>query len=322
MTHGRSGTVTMPAVPGGPLAESAFDPTVSPMAATDTPTRSRLSGWVQALRPRQWVKNILVFAAPAAAGTLGRGGVLAATGGAFACFCAAASGTYLLNDAADVHADRQHPTKRLRPIAAGLVPAGGARLLALILIAGAVTGGFALHAALGVIITVYVVQTVAYTVRLKHVAVIELAVLASGFVYRAVAGGAATGTPISSWFLVVIGGASMMMATGKRTAELVHGAGTRRVLSEYTPQFLGVIRAASLGLALTAYCLWAFDDRSTGITPSHLSVVPFSLALLRFTQRAENGEAGEPEKLILTDRTILLLGAAWAAMFAVTVARS
>ena len=306
--------------PGDHTVVSVSDQPDDPCRDNEVANHSLLRGLIRAMRPRQWVKNVLVFAAPVAAGEALQLRAMTLAMLAFVLYSAAASGTYLLNDAQDVEADHQHPKKRLRPIAAGIVPVRMAVLFGVALLGTAIAGGFAVSTGLGTLLSVYVAITIAYTYRLKHVAVIELGVLASGFVLRAIAGGAATGTAISSWFLVVISGASMMMATGKRSSELIHGGKHRKVLDEYTASFLSSVRAASLAVALTAYCMWAFDDFAGDTSPIRLSVVPFSLALLRFTQLAEAGKTGEPEKVMLSDRTIITLAAGWMLLFGLSLA--
>src|SRR5690606_13791274 len=160
-------------------------------------------GLVRLARPKQWAKNVLVFAAPAAAGVLDNREWALDALAAFVCFCLAAAGTYYVNDARDVEADRRHPTKRHRPVASGVVPvpvayAGGALLLA-----AAVGLGWLVNPDLALTLGGYIVLTTAYSSWLKHVAVVDLVAVAAGFVLRAIAGAAATQVPISDWFFIV-----------------------------------------------------------------------------------------------------------------------
>ena len=276
------------------------------------------------MRPKQWLKNVLVFAAPLAAGALFEPDVLWPTLGAFIAFCLISSATYLINDVRDVEADRSHPTKSARPIAAGTlsVPTavGAAIVLALVSLGLAF---FISTALLGVVIA-YLVFTIAYSLWFKHEPVIELALLALGFLLRAVAGAAAADLPISQWFLIVAAFGSLFMATGKRFSELQRhereNTGERpqrRSLSGYTMGFLGFVLATSASVTIAAYCLWAFE---VGQAPSTLpwaqwSVLPFVLALLRYGATIYRGAAETPEDALLADRVLLVLGAAWVVLF-------
>lgn len=263
---------------------------------------------------------MLVFAAPAAARSLHDSHVLALTTAAFLCFCLAASGTYYLNDVCDVEADRLHPRKRLRPLAAKTVPVGLARGLGLGLLAACVAlAAVAVGLQFTLVLVLYIALMLAYSAYLKRVPVIELGIVASGFVFRAVAGGVASGIPISQWFLLVISFSSLFVVVGKRLAEHMAlgecSAGHRKSLGEYSPGFLRYVGAISSAVAIIAYCLWAFTRLSGGMLWYELSIVPFVLGILSYALRAERGLAGAPEEVFLTDRTLQLLGLVWVALF-------
>jgi decaprenyl-phosphate phosphoribosyltransferase len=284
-----------------------------------------LPALVRLARPKQWVKNVLVIAAPGAAGILGNGTALARTGIAFACFCLAASGTYFLNDALDVDADRRHPTKRARPIASREVSTRTAITGGIVLLICAIALSFAARWQLSLVIGGYLLQTVVYSVWLKHEAVLDLACVASGFVLRTIAGGVAVGVTISPWFLIVAGSASLFMVTGKRHAEMVelgeHAGGHRLTLDMYSRGFLSYVRAVASSVTVLAYCLWAFEKSSTVGSPVwfELSIVPFVLGILRYALLLEQGRGGAPEELVLSDRVLLAMGALWAIFFAFAV---
>jgi decaprenyl-phosphate phosphoribosyltransferase len=285
----------------------------------------RLPALVRLARPKQWIKNVLVIAAPGAAGVLGHGTALGRTAVAFACFCLAASGTYFINDALDVEADRRHPTKRYRPIASGEVPVRTAVVGGVALIAAAIAFSFAARWQLSLVVGGYLLQTVVYSVWLKHEAVLDIACVASGFVLRTIAGGVAVGVTISPWFLIVAGSASLFMVTGKRYAEMVElgedAGGHRLTLSMYSREFLSYVRAVSSSVAILAYCLWAFEKSAAVGNPVwfELSIVPFVLGILRYALLLEQGRGGAPEDLVLADRVLLLMGALWALFFALAV---
>ena len=198
------------------------------------------------MRPRQWLKNVLVFAAPLAAGSLFEPDVLVPSLVAFVAFCLMSSATYLVNDVRDVESDRAHPTKRARPIAAGQLSPASALVAAAVLAVAAL--GLALWVNVGLfgVLLAYALFTLSYSLFLKHEPVIELALLSMGFLLRAIAGGVAAELPISRWFLIVAGFGSLFMAAGKRFSELEQstrdGNGsaehTRRSLAGYTPAYL------------------------------------------------------------------------------------
>lgn len=286
-----------------------------------------MSAWLSALRPRQWAKNVLVFAAPLAAGSLFEPDVLLASIGAFVAFCLISSATYLINDVRDVDADRAHPLKQHRSIASGRLSVGSAFATAVIFAIAALALSWLIQPALAGVVLAYAVVTLAYSLLLKHEPVVELALLAMGFLLRAIAGGAASGLPISQWFLIVAGFGSLFMAAGKRFSELERarregrdGANDptlRRSLAGYTPGYLRFVWAVSAAVTITAYCLWAFD---VALTPSSFpwaqwSVVPFVLAILRYAVDIDRGEAEAPEDAALGDRVLLILGGIWVVMF-------
>jgi decaprenyl-phosphate phosphoribosyltransferase len=272
---------------------------------------------VRALRPRQWLKNVLVFAAPLAAGEVFDLDVLGPALVAFLLFCLSASGVYLVNDSIDVEEDRRHPKKRYRPIAAGLVPRSFAIGLALVLFAVALTLAVTLtRPALAGVLGTYVVVQLAYCLFLKNQPVIDLAVVASGFLLRGIAGGVAAGLLLSQWFLLVAAFGSLFMVAGKRYSELIlvgDEAATRKTLREYSASYLRFVWSLSAGVACTAYSLWAFEmaERQDGVPWATISIAPFVLAILRYARDVDKGSAGAPEEIVMNDRVLLVLGALW-----------
>lgn len=284
---------------------------------------------VRLTRPRQWAKNGLVFAAPAAAGVLFHGDTIGKCLLSFLAFCLVASGVYCGNDAVDAKADRVHPTKRRRPVASGAVPVPVAISLSIVLmLAGIALAAVTVNAQVGLILALYVAFQAGYSFGLKREPVVELVLVASGFVLRTVAGGLAADVALSSWFVAVAGGAAMLVVAGKRLAEM-HQLGSdaakhRAVLGEYTPVFLQLVVAIFGGLVIIVYCLWAFGEQSTSVDSSHalwiqVSAVPFLIAILRYIQMAEKGEGGEPEEVLLRHRPLQILGLVWLALFLVGV---
>lgn len=273
-----------------------------------------------ATRPRQWTKNVLVLAAPAAAGALDEWAAIGPTALALIAFCLASSATYLVNDVCDAEADRHHPTKRLRPVAAGRVSARSALLAAVALaVAALVTAG---AAGLGVaaVLIAYLATTTAYTFALKRVAVLDLALVASGFVLRGVAGALAADVPISRWFFAVVSFGALFVVAGKRYAEYAELDGDRAIvrstLAVYSREYLRFVWMLAVTVAVTAYCAWAFGTADPGGLPwNEVSILPFLLAVLRYALLLEQGVGGAPEDVMLGDRGLQLLGAAWLVAF-------
>ena len=291
----------------------------------EAPVQARASlvrGLVRQARPKQWVKNVLVLAAPAAAGVLDSASALLQVAVAVVAFCLAASGTYYLNDLLDVEADRRHPVKRFRPIAAGVVPLVLARVLAVLLMVGGVSVGFLAGGwQLPVVVLAYVALTTSYSSYLKHIAAVDIVAVAAGFVLRALGGAAAVDVPVSRWFFIVASLGSLFMVAGKRKAELrslAGGAsGVRSTHATYSADYLSYVEATASGAALVAYCLWAFERQADvqGSVPFFvLSIAPFALGILRYALLVDGGAGEEPEELVLQDRTLLVCAMALAAL--------
>lgn len=303
---------------------------IAGQALADVTTVSRsprvtglIPGLARTARPRQWIKNLLVVAAPGAAGVLLQFDSLVSVAVAFGSFCAAASGTYFLNDARDWEQDRAHPVKRFRPVAAGVVPVGAARVAGVALLATAVLIAALLGSpVLAGVIGAYIALTQAYTHALKQVAVVELAAVAAGFVVRAIGGAVAVDVAVSNWFLIVTSFGSLLLVAGKRLAEVVE-LGDRRsehraVLGEYTESFLRLVSGMSCAVVVSAYCLWAFEKAALAAQPVwfQLSIVPFVVAVLTYSLKVDRGDGGAPEDLVLGNRTLHWVGLAWVTLFA------
>ncbi|MDR1432332.1 MAG: decaprenyl-phosphate phosphoribosyltransferase [Propionibacteriaceae bacterium] len=289
------------------------------------PKKSRLPAWLRALRPKQWVKNILVFTAPLAAGRLTDLPVLGACALAFATFCLISSSVYLINDVRDAEADRQHPRKRFRPIAAKELAVKPALALAALLGLAALGLAWMVAPLLFVTIAFYWVLQIGYSIFLKHQPILDLAVVAAGFLLRAVAGGVASGVPLSQWFLLVASFGSLFMVAGKRYSELktLGGElGTRPSLGSYSLSYLNMVWMVSVAVVIVCYGLWAFEQRGSqlwGVAWNAISIAPFTLAILRYAMAIDAGRAGEPEEVVMSDRVLQALAALWIAPVAISV---
>lgn len=280
---------------------------------------------LRAMRPPQWVKNILVVAAPGAAGSLTQGSIALRTFLAFVAFCLASSATYLLNDAADVDADRRHPRKKSRPIAAGLVSVPEARLAAFVIGLIGLSIGFATSTALGATLVFYVALTTAYSLKLKHIPIVDVLTVSAGFLLRAVAGGAAADVPLTPWFYVVVGAGALLLIVGKRLGELrsSHGSiSTRAVLAHYS---LGLLRGLVIFASATGivgYLLWAgVESEKLTNRPGliWLSALPFIGGVIRYAWLSNEGRGESPDRLVFKDPITLLCGMLWVLSFGAAV---
>ena len=273
-----------------------------------------------ALRPRQWLKNLLLFAGIVFAAQLGDPTRWLQAVAAFVAYCAASSAAYLVNDLRDVAADRQHPVKRRRPIARGELRSRTAIALACGLALGAVTIAAALGLASLACLLGFVALQAAYTLRLKQVVLVDVLVIAALFVIRAAAGAIAVDVRISPWLLVCTGLLALFLALGKRRAELVLVGAERTpgrpVLEGYSLALVDQLLAAVAGATIVAYALYTVTARDSYAL---VTTVPFVVfGLVRYLQllhrRDDAGE--EPENVLLGDLPILVTVAAWAALCA------
>jgi decaprenyl-phosphate phosphoribosyltransferase len=296
------------------ITDAGVEPPVAPVIPT---ARAVL----RSLRPKQWTKNVLVLAAPGAAGVLSHGNVLGKVALAFVSFCLVSSATYLLNDVRDLESDRRHPIKQHRPIAAGLVSIPFALGLGVLLLAAGLATAALVRLEFLIVVAVYMAITASYTFWLKHVAVVDIVAIASGFILRAVAGGVAAAVPLSRWFLIVASFGSLFVVAGKRHGEHIdlgdEGAEVRPTLGAYSRNYLQYVWTMTSGVTVAAYCLWAFEmaPRSESVPLYELSIVPFVTFILRYAMLLEQGHGGAPEDVVLGDRTLLILAVAWAAVF-------
>lgn len=272
---------------------------------------------IRAMRPRQWSKNVLVAAAPCAAGAITQPEIALHVAMAFTAFCLLASSTYLINDVRDVEQDRLHPRKRLRPIAAGELAPHAALLAGCLMAFAGVALAWVTAPTLAAVAVGYLAITVTYSVWWRRIVAIDILAIASGFVLRAIAGGAADDIHLSRSFLMVAGFGAVFLVAGKRYAELREGATptrTRATLRNYSSRALRIVLISSALSAVGAYGIWAFAGPGHGLWHL-LSILPLSLGLARYGFLLDRGAGQSPEETIAQDRPLLVLGAVWSALF-------
>jgi 4-hydroxybenzoate polyprenyltransferase len=290
---------------------------------------SRLPALVEAMRPRQWSKNVFVFAAIVFAGRLFERRAELRALAAFAVFCAAASAVYLANDVADRVSDAHHPQKRLRAIASGRLPPRFAGIASALLAAAALIGAALLNRGTLAIAAAYLFSTFAYSFGLKRVYLLDVMIVAAGFVLRAAAGAAAIDAEISPWLLVCSFLLALFLSLGKRRAELVllgDAAATHRpALDDYSLPLVDSWLTALSGATIVSYALYTQSPRTVEHfgTSNLLYTVPFVIyALFRYQHHVVRLDAGgDPGTLLVQDRGLWIALLGWAATAAAVIYR-
>ena len=297
--------------------------TVLPPATPSPAVAAEAWALARALRPRQWLKNLLVLAAPLSAGTLLARSDLQHVTVTAAGFCLASSAGYLLNDVLDVERDRRHPTKRLRPVASGALPPGVALSGAAVLAAAAIAVGRQVAPSVAFVVLLYLALTAGYSLGLKRQPVFDLGLVTGAFVLRAVAGGVAAPVPLSRWFLVVASFGALFVVAGKRYADVLQtdrSTGGSWAVVPYSASYLRFVWGLSATAVVVGYVLWSFD---VGAVRGHsgfwaeVSMAPFVLAVLRYATEVDRGGGGSPEDIVLRDHGLQVLAVVWLVVFAV-----
>jgi len=269
---------------------------------------------LKTMRPRQWTKNGFVFAALVFDGTMENFGLrLASTLFAFLLLCFMSSAVYIMNDLSDIESDRQHPVKRNRPLPAGTLSPTVAMVAAVVLGLGSLGAGFALSVPFGFILLGYLLIQIAYTFRLKHVVILDVMIVASGFVLRVAAGVAVIQVQrFSPWLYVCTGLVALFMALGKRRHELIllgEGAGSHRaILEEYNLPFIDQMITIVLTSTVVSYCMYTF--LAEGLPDNHAMMLTIPLVIYGVARYSYlifvHGAGGAPEDILLKDRPFQL----------------
>jgi len=281
--------------------------------------RTGAAALAEAIRPRQWTKNVFVFAGLVFGGRLFDGASVLRELGAFAVFCAAASAVYLANDAADREQDAQHPEKSARPIASGRLPVAAALAVSAVLAAAALLASAALSRGLFWIVLAYLLMSFAYSAGLKRVFLVDVLIVAFGFVLRAAAGAAVLGVEISPWLLCCSFLLALFLALAKRRAELAllgdGAAGHRAALQQYTVTLVDRWLTALVGATIVSYALYTQSPRTVEHfgTTRLLYTLPFVVyALFRYQQLVtRDGSGGDPALLLSRHPGLLLALLGW-----------
>ena len=282
---------------------------------------------IRSLRPEQWLKNGFVLAPMVFSGLLDDPIIWGRSLLAVAAFCAASSAVYLVNDVLDREADRRHPSKCNRPIAAGEISVGAALVTAVVLAAAGMVTAFALGGWFPAVLGSYILLVVLYSVVLKRVVFVDVLVLAAGFVLRVVGGAVAIDVPVSRWLLLCAYLLALYLALGKRRSELAllgDGAGTHReVLGHYTLGLVDQAISVVLGATVLAYALYTVAPETVAKVGSEglMATVPVVLyGLFRYLYLLHRHElGGSPTRVLATDRPLLITVIVWFGVAAVVI---
>ncbi|MCS7463268.1 decaprenyl-phosphate phosphoribosyltransferase [Paenibacillus doosanensis] len=261
------------------------------------------------MRPRQWTKNLLVFAALIFSIRSATMGMLLSAAAGFALFCLVSSCVYILNDYVDRERDRMHPEKKRRPLASGAISAPIALAFGIVLLAVCLLLAFRLQLVFGFVLLLYFCLNVMYSLRLKHVVIIDLLIVASGFVLRAIGGGLVIGVPLTPWFLICTLLLALFLAIGKRRHELyllqADKGAHRKVLEHYSLELLNQMNAIVTTATIMSYALFTFTSGHTPQLMWTLILVLYGIFRYLYLIHIE-GKGGRPEKLLLEDKHILM----------------
>jgi 4-hydroxybenzoate polyprenyltransferase len=282
-----------------------------------------IRGLLLAIRPQQWVKNLIIFAAPVFARRMGDSSSVREVVATFWIFCLVSGGNYLLNDLIDLERDRLHPEKRNRPIAAGRVPLGLAVVAAFLLEGAAVVLAFVMDASggLGILVVGYLVLMAAYSLKLKHIVVLDVFVIASGFVVRVIAGAVVIGVPVSEWLILCTIFLSLFLGFGKRRAELVlladESSRHREALAGYSRTFLDQVIGVCTASVVTCYALYTLSPVTVAYhgTRNLVFTVPFVIfGIFRYLYLLHCRDGGgSPTRALLRDVPTLVNVILWLA---------
>jgi 4-hydroxybenzoate polyprenyltransferase len=292
---------------------------VAAPAGADTRTRSLAANLLRSLRPRQWTKNLFVFAGLVFGYRQAADGAVAQAIVAFAVFCALSGAIYLINDIRDREADRLHPVKSRRPIASGALAPGTAGVAAIVLAIVALASAFLLTPGFGLISLAYLILLTVYSAFLKHVVILDALTIAMGFVLRAAGGAVAVAVPFSNWLLLMMLLLALFIALSKRRAELTtlatDATGHRRILAEYSPYLLDQMISVVTASTLLGYAFYTIHpDTIAKFGTEHLLwTVPFPLyGIFRYLYLVhQRAEGGDPSETLITDRPLLVCVALW-----------
>lgn len=282
-----------------------------------------MTHFLKLIRVHQWVKNLFMLLPLFFAGKLFEYDLLLDVLFGVLCFSFSASAVYILNDYKDVESDREHPSKRNRPLASGKISPKVALVLALVLLLAGFAGAWFLSLRFFAILAAYFIMNVAYTLKLKHIAVLDATIIATGFVLRVVAGGAVAHIPVSQWIIIMTFLLALLLGFAKRRDDVLiymeSGKKMRKSVDGYNLEFINLSMVMMAGVIIIAYMMYVLSDEvvhrwQTGSL--YLTAFPVIMGVLRYLQLAfVKGKTGNPTKILLKDWVIQVVLVGWVALF-------
>jgi len=272
-------------------------------------SNSRINAYIRLVRPKQWIKNFFVFAALVFSGNFVKLTYIYTAAAAFISFCATSSSVYIFNDMLDIEKDRQHPRKKYRPLASGVLGKGEAAVLMLALLVAAVLSAYSINLSFGLVVTLYLINNLLYTLYVKHIVILDVMSIALGFILRVAGGAVAIRVEISPWLLLCTLLLALFLGFSKRRNELVvlqeDAQNHRAILEHYSLDFIDnmlSIVTASTVISYSMYTFFASEDRSFMIT-----ILYVLYGIFRYQYLIYNKNMGEsPEEAVLTDKPLLV----------------
>lgn len=293
-------------------------PIIDPADITlPAPARASLGDWMGLARPRQWIKNLVVFAGLLFTGRVSAPRDLLAVTELFLIFCTISAAGYIINDVLDYRLDQEHPTKRRRPIAAGRIHTIPAIAVAVVLLIIGMAGAVLLGWKVALVTVAYLALTIVYSVVLKHRVILDLLSIAAGFLLRALAGTACLGVELSPWLFVCLSFLSLMLGLGKRRHEIgllnADAVNHRPVLSQYSRSYIDQMLMMMAASSIITYAIYTINSHTAQQHPALVYTVPFVLyAIMRYVYLVQHFErGGQPEEIFLTDRPMGLIIMLW-----------
>jgi len=274
---------------------------------------------IWSMRPKQWVKNLFIFAPLVFAENLFEPSLVVKSVAAFCCFCLLSGCVYILNDIMDLEKDKMHPMKRFRPLASGLVKVSHAQIFAVILFLISLSMAFYLDRYFGIISCIYFLLNVAYSLHLKNVVIVDVFIVASGFFLRVLGGAEVINAHVSSWLLICTTLLALFLAFSKRRHELVileqEAHQHRKILAEYSPYFLDQMISVVTASMVVSYILYTISEETITKfgTRALITTVPFVLyGIFRYLYLVHQKEGGgNPTTELLSDRPLMFNMLLW-----------
>ena len=268
---------------------------------------NQMNNYFKLIRVKHWIKNLLIFIPLICSGFITKNNIITCIAGFFS-FCFASSFVYVINDIKDIEKDKLHPTKKNRPLASGKIKKSIAIYIAMLLIILSIISNIIINNSIFntsiYILISYIIINILYSFGLKNIAILDIALLASGFVLRVYYGASLINVVVSDWLFLTILSASLFLGLGKRKKELIQNINSRKVLKEYNEAFLDKFQYLSLGLTLVFYSLWAIEQEAEYL----IFTIPLIIIIfMKYCLNLEKNSEVDPTTILYQDKVLVLL---------------